>query len=100
MIKLTMRQIAEKVILEKAEKGAFDILDRYFVDDFILKTGCKFKHTMLGANKCAYLGRTLSRMYSDGLLERGTIGIDGMGYGFPTWVYVYSKPKVDEVVAQ
>ena len=88
-----MKAIAEKIILDRVEKEPIDILDRYFVDEFIEKTGCKFDPQPFGAHKCKYLGQTLSRMFKEGKLSRGTIGLSNMEHGFPKWVYVYAKPS-------
>jgi hypothetical protein len=90
---MSKRDLAEKLILQRAKKEPIDILDRDFVDDFIEKTGCKFNQMPYGAHKCKYLGQTLSRMHKEGMLDRGIIGLSGMETGFPKWVYVYSKPN-------
>lgn len=72
-----------------------DILNADFVTDYVEATGTKRYSIMpYGADKCSQLGEDLSAMYRKGLLDRSTVGIDGMsGMGFPRWVYSYSLKK-------
>lgn len=71
-----------------------NVLDRYFVDDYIAVTGAAFGCMPYGANICPQLGRDLSALYKAGRLCRYVSGLTGMGgMGFPRWVYVYQLPK-------
>jgi hypothetical protein len=90
---MSKRDLAESFILERIQKEEFDILDRHFVDEFIKAVGCKSQPMAIGADRCRYLSATASRMHRAGLLDRGIIGLENMGMGWPKWVYTYSKPK-------
>lgn len=68
-----------------------DILNRHFVDAYIVEFNPKYAVMPYGANKCSELGKLLSEMYHEGLLTRSTIGLANMYVGYPKWVYVYSK---------
>lgn len=77
-------------LLGEASKEPFiDVLNRYFVDDYISATGATADPMPFGADRCRQLGRDLSRMYRSGLLTREVCGLRGMEWGFPKWVYVY-----------
>ena len=77
--------------------GGVDILNAGFVDAFIEKFNPPFKPTMYGAFKCPKLGRLLGAMHRGGLLDRRTIGLHGMEYGFPNWVYIYTRRPLGEL---
>jgi hypothetical protein len=68
--------------------GHIDILNSDFVDDYIKKFNPVYKIQPYGANSCKELGRVLSSMYKNGLLNRFVMGIPYM-VGFPRWVYCY-----------
>ncbi|MBL4800196.1 MAG: hypothetical protein JKY50_22600 [Oleispira sp.] len=86
---MSMKVKAERLILEWVKKEPVDILNRYFVDEFIDITGAKYQQMPFGANKCGYLNRTLSRMHKEKKLTRFTIGLHSMEAGFPNWVFSY-----------
>lgn len=71
---------------------AIDVLNSEFVDAYIKTTGAKYKPTFFGAFKCAMLGRDLSKMYNQGMLDRSILSLPpgSINEGFPGWVYVYS----------
>ena len=71
-----------------------NIVDRYFVDQYIEAVQCSFYPMYYGADKCPQLGRDLARMHKVGRLKRSRCGIEGMaGMGFPRWVYIYKLPS-------
>lgn len=68
----------------------WDVLNAYFVVDYIEATDAKFDPMPYGAAKCAMLGRDLSELAARGMLQRYRTGIEGMaGMGFPKWVWSY-----------
>ena len=75
--------------------ASVDVLNRYFVDDYVTATGATALVMPFGANRCVQLGRDLSAMHTLGLLRRYTSGLEGLsGMGFPRWVYSYRLAKV------
>lgn len=67
-----------------------DVLNSYFVDDYIDATGAKADGMPYGADKCPQLGRDLSALYKAYKLRRHSTGIEGLaGMGFPRWVWSY-----------
>ena len=74
-------------------RSGVDVLDSAFVDAYADKTGAQVFIQPFGANTCRQLGRDLSKMYKNGLLERGRIGLGfNWQHGFPKWVYSYHLP--------
>lgn len=70
-----------------------NILDAYFVNDYIEATGADCVGMPFGADKCKQLGRDLARMFHTGRLLRHADGLWNMaGMGFPRWVYTYQLP--------
>ncbi len=69
--------------------GSVNILDKFFVDNYIAKFKVKYTVQYFGANTCRDLGRVLSEMYKCNLLTRFRIGMDEAAPGFPNWIYVY-----------
>jgi len=87
-----MKERAEKFVVEWLKNNIdANVLDAVFIDEFVNATGCTFSVTTLGANKCNYAGRTLSRMFGENTLKRFAVGL-GSNYqaGFPKWVYSYT----------
>ncbi len=81
----------EAWLIEKIKhKKYVDVLDSRFVDDYKDAHGAKFIPMIIGADKCNLLSKDLARMYKKGILIRYAQGLDGMGYGFPNWIYSYS----------
>lgn len=72
-----------------------DVLDSYFVWEYIEATNAPHSVQFFGAPKCPQLGKDLSHLYKTGKLERSPTGIgDGMsGQGFPKWVYSYKLAR-------
>lgn len=70
------------------ERGAVDILNVEFVDQYIREFNPPHVSQPYGANTCKELNRLLSRMYKSGVLNRCAVGVSG-GIGFPKWVYCY-----------
>lgn len=68
-----------------------DVLNAYFVDDYVEATGAKAQAMPYGAAKCPMLGADLSALFQEGKLRRSATGIgDGLCHqGFPRWVYTY-----------
>ena len=67
-----------------------DVLNAYFVADYIDATGAKCDVMPYGADKCPQLGRDLSALHADMKLRRHSTGIQGMGgMGFPRWAWSY-----------
>lgn len=69
--------------------GPVNILDAEFVDAYINKFNPKHSIQPFGANGCKELGKMLSDLYKDNILDRSRISIHGLGRGYPNWVYVY-----------
>lgn len=72
--------------------GPVDILHQDFVDAYLLEFKPPYAPTNFGAHKCPELGALLSKCYKQGILKRGTVGIQWMP-GFPKWVYTYDMSK-------
>ena len=67
-----------------------DVLNRYFVDEYVEATGAPVDVMPYGADRCATLGRDLAALYYSRDVDRVVTGIEGMaGLGFPRWVYTY-----------
>lgn len=67
-----------------------DVMNREAVDQYIEITGAAYRMMNYGAHKCPMMGRDLSEMAADGLLERHRVGIT-LGYsGMPKWVWSYA----------
>ncbi|PYE51511.1 hypothetical protein HUB98_05800 [Paenibacillus barcinonensis] len=82
--------IKEEWIKDYVEKnGPVNILDVKFVDAYIDEFNPKHAIQPFGANKCKELGKMLSTLYNDNILNRSRISIHGLGYDYPNWVYVY-----------
>lgn len=79
---------------EYEREKAVDVLNRYFVDDYVAATGAKIIPTNWGADHCAQLGRDLSAMSRRGILSRRRIGLSNGNWqpGFPKWVWCYALP--------
>ena len=75
--------------IDKEPTKCVDILNMKFVDSYIERFNPKHKVCMYGANKCKELSMLLGNMYKKGILSRCTMGVEGVGEGFPKWVYVY-----------
>lgn len=72
-----------------------DVLHQAFVDAYIQATGAPARTMPYGADKCAQLGRDLSAMEADGVLDRTRSSITGLaGQGFPKWVWSYRLAEV------
>ena len=71
-----------------------DVLNRYFVDDYITAFTPPHIIQPFGANTCRDLGRQLSSLYKSGHLKRSRIGLSQMEPGFPKWVYCYELNDV------
>ncbi len=84
-----MQYINRRAELSGYREG-WDVLNAYFVVDYIEATNAKFDPMPYGAHKCAQLGRDLSELAARGMLQRHRTGIEGMaGMGFPKWVWSY-----------
>jgi len=80
-------------ILEYMEEHKYvSSVDTDFVNSFVDKFNPKIRIMNWGANKCRELNRLLAFGYKQGKFSRRAtgLGINWM-YGFPKWVYVYSK---------
>ena len=78
-------------LLKNIPSAGVDVLCQDFVDKFIKECNVPFKETNWGAHKCPELGRMLVKLYREGFLDRGIIGLGANWQpGFPKWVYVYS----------
>lgn len=71
-----------------------DVLDTDFVNGYIEFSGAKRTIQFFGAPKCSQLGRDLSKMYGNGILNRSRCGLNvgDAAMGFPKWVYCYELP--------
>lgn len=79
---------------EFSNNGWLDILNRDFVDNYVVSTNAKYSVMIYGANKCPQLGLDLANMVKLGMIKRNRLGIDGMsGMGFPKWVWAYHNRK-------
>ncbi|RMN21099.1 hypothetical protein ALQ64_02816 [Pseudomonas cannabina] len=81
-----------KLWFTKNEQRKFgDVLDADLVYAYIEATGCEAKVLNIGAPRCAQLGRDLSAMFADGVLERSRVGMPAgdASMGFPKWIYSY-----------
>ncbi len=69
-----------------------DVLDSDLVCAYADATGAVCKFLMVGAPRCAQLGRDLAAMYAAGHLNRTSMGLPAgdSSIGFPKWVYSYS----------
>ncbi len=91
-------------IAKLGDAGAVDVLNLNFVDAYVAATGATEKVMMFGANKCRMLGADLSKLESRAILKRCRVGLSGMVWGFPKWVWSYRLdynakyylPKEDE----
>jgi hypothetical protein len=82
--------LKEKFIFDYLKKENYvDITNTPFVDAYINKFKSKHKVMLYGANKCPEIGRILSLMYKQGLVQRTIVSLS-LGYSFPNWVYLYS----------
>ena len=79
----------ERTLRDDRTIYAIDGLNSDFVNAYIDATGASFKPTNYGAHKCPQMGRDLAKMAEDGILTKSRVGINGMGMGFPTWVFSY-----------
>lgn len=70
-----------------------DILNRYFVEDYVDATKAPHHPMTMGADRCPMLAADLRRLFHAGLLQRQRSGIEGMGYGWPKWVWTYHLPR-------
>lgn len=77
------------------EASGIDILNSDFVVDYCEANEVKAAAQWFGAPKCKTLGADLGRLFREGYLTRGRVGInDGLsGQGFPKWVYNYRLRK-------
>ena len=68
-----------------------NVLDAYFVDAYITRTGAPFRAQIIGADQCRQLGRDLAAMERRGELRRIRVGINAptAGGGWPKWVWDY-----------
>lgn len=78
--------------------GRVYVLLTDFVWRYIETTGAKFLMQTIGAPKCPMLGRDLSQMHKAGILKRKRTGIEGMGWGFPKWVWIYELSDAEREV--
>ncbi len=81
-----------------AKASGANILDAKFVDDYAEATGAKVTFTNWGANKCSQLGRDLSHMATNYMLNRTRYGLPTGSWqpGFPKWVWSYkTDPRYD-----
>ena len=72
----------------------FDVVSEQFVLDYI--DACEPKRvygTTCFVPRVPELGKYLSEMYKEGLLERYPLGCTYTQDGFPKWVYVYNLKK-------
>jgi hypothetical protein len=67
----------------------FDSLHSYFVDAYIEATGARFQPKVLGAHLCDQLIRDMKELHDQGVLTRHRSGVEGMGRGWPKWVWAY-----------
>jgi len=76
----------------------FDSLHQDFVDAYIVATGAGFTPKILGAPACDQLIRDLKELHGQGVLTRHRSGVQGMGSGWPKWVWAYrvADGRVDE----
>ncbi|HHX71231.1 MAG TPA: hypothetical protein GX708_24695 [Gallicola sp.] len=81
-------------LLKYIKKNRYvDVLNMEFVDSFILEFNPKHEVMPYGANRCKELGRLLSSLYNQGILDRQAQGISE-GEGFPKYVYVYKLTEL------
>ncbi|MBD8836204.1 hypothetical protein IFU39_00025 [Paenibacillus sp. CFBP 13594] len=71
------------------KNGPVNILDVEFVDAYINEFNPNHVIQPFGANGCKELGKMLSTLYNDNILNRSRISIHGLGRDYPIWVYVY-----------
>ena len=83
------RWVVEWILSDRDSGGYVDILNKAFVNDFILAFSPHFISMPYGAYKVPILGPLLSRMFRAGVLNRRVVGLKSHEWGFPNWVYVY-----------
>lgn len=78
-----------------------NVLDVAFVDEFVDATQANVDVMLWGANRCAYLSKTLAKMNADGLLSRDAVGLGANWQpGFPKWVYAYTLTSLGRDLAE
>lgn len=87
-------------ILAQGNNGGTDVLDRAFVDAYLLATKAPHQTMIIGAHKCKMLGADLGELYKKAHLTRFTVGVPGAGPGFPTWVFAYKLTMIGQKEAE
>ena len=91
-----LHQIARNIEIETFIKEyletnyATDVLDEKFHDEFTVRFGGKQKMHYWGSCPNSLAIRWLKKLYDQGILERGRVGIPEHEIGFPNWVYSYT----------
>lgn len=69
---------------------SFSTLDSDFVDAYLDATNAPCQPMILGAHRCRMLAADMLELHKQGVLRKYTLGNEGMGPGWPKWVYNYS----------
>jgi len=85
-----MNEQTEFIIEYLKRNGYTDVTDEKFHDEFHLKFGGKRKWHFFGASPVYKAQRLLTKMWKDGILDRGILSLSEHEQGFPNWVYGYS----------
>jgi hypothetical protein len=74
-------------------------LDLDFVDAYLRATNAGFGPMVLGAHRCPMLASDLKRLHEQKTLDRWRSGVEGMGPGWPRWVwnYIVAQDALDQV---
>lgn len=74
-----------------------DACDQLFHDEFFLLFGGARHETFWGAQTVYKAQKLLKKMYDEGTLDRGSIGLGANWQpGFPRWVYTYAINRTRE----
>jgi len=83
----------EQWIIEWLKERPFegiDACDEFFHEAFWQRFGGARAQTHFGAQRVYKAQRLLAQMYRAGKLRRFVSSLEGMGAGWPRWVYVYT----------
>lgn len=79
-----------RYLKNKYNRYTINVLDSDFMWSYIEEFNLKYaKWQPFGAPTCEEVGKLLSDMYKQNLLDRYIIGLSGMESGFPKWIYCY-----------
>ena len=84
-----------RYLKNKYNHYSVNILDFDFMSAYIEEFNPKnVKYHLYGSPTCKEVGKLLSDMYKQNLLDRYRIGLSGMESGFPKWIYCYELSRI------